>query len=536
MLPHFAINRIAKEFSAVKARFVVLALLTLMAGWLRFTATSFGLPDKYRPDEEYLLSRALGFQKDWNPNFAIYPAAQMYVNHAALRLYAVVAGKEFNAAFSDDDGSRAYLIVRRVSAAFGTATVPAIYFAAAPAFGTEAALSAAAILAVSTLHMREAKYATTDAAMIFWVTMAIAMVLRIVHSGRYRDYVGAGFFAGLATATKYPAGAIVFGIVAAHLGARHREGRSLLRSYRDLRIYLAGCITIVTFVCTTPYLVFDWRQTVNDFVYQRGFVLYGLPNPQAGYGWSWLLLRAMPDSMGIAMQTVLLGSMLWALIRPRPGTLSLLAFIGVAVLGITGSRYVFYRYLVVLLPAMAILGGIVAAQAGSTLSARFGEKTATAVFGLGLGLLLLPSLIRDVELNRLLSRPDTRTLARQWIKGHIPPSSVIAVTNRNYLYGKPQLSSAYSLVELDDLAGLRRRNVRWVLSDSFAPISFYSRGPSDAELAALNSQGTLVFDVDSVKRGAPAPIVDPQDAYYAPIGNITSMERPGPRIRIWELK
>ena len=519
----------------MKARFIILALLTLLAGWLRFTATSFGLPDRYRPDEEHMMSRALGFQKDWNPNFAIYPAAEMYVDHAALRLYAAVTGKEFSAAFSGDDASRAYLIVRRVSAAFATATVPAIYFAAAPAFGTEAALSAAAILAVSTLHMREAKYATTDAAMGFWLTMAIAMILRIVHRGRYRDYVGAGFFAGLATATKYPAGGIVFGIVAAHLGARHREGRSLPRSYRDLRIYLAGYVTIVSFVCATPYFVLDWQQTVNDFIYQRGFVLDGLPNPQAGYGWSWLVMRAMPDSFGISLQLFLLGSMLWALIRPKPGTLSLLAFVGIAFLGITGSHYVFYRYLVVPLPAMAILGGIAAAQVGSMLSARLGKKYATAVVGLGLGLLLLPSLIRDVELNRLLSRPDTRTLARQWIEGHIPRGSVIAVTDRGNLCGKPQMTSAYSLVGLGDPATLRIRGIHWVLSDSFAPISFYSRGPSETELAALNSQGTLVVDLDPVKRGAPDPIVDPQDAYYAPIGNITSMERAGPRIRIWKL-
>ena len=520
----------------MKARFVILALLTMMAGWLRFTATSFGLPDRYRPDEEYMMSRALGFQQDWNPNFAIYPAAQMYVNHAALRIYAAVAGEEFGSAFGGDDGSRAWLIVRRVSAAFATATVPAIYFAAAPAFGTEAALSAAAILAVSTLHMREAKYATTDAAMGFWLTMAIAMILRIVHRGCYRDYAGAGFFAGLATATKYPAGAIAFGIAAADFGARRREGRSLLRSYRDLRIYLAGYVTVVAFVCATPYFILDWQQTVNDFVYQRGFVLDGLPNPQAGHGWSWLLLRAMPDSFGIGLQLFLLASMLWALIRPDPGTLSLLALVGVAFLGMTGSRYVFYRYLIVPLPAMAILGGIAAAQAGSMLSARLGKKIATAVVGLGLGLLLLPSLIRNVELDRLLLRPDSRTLARQWIEEHIPRGSVIAVTDRGNLCGKPQLTSAYSFVEFGDPATLHVRGIHWVLSDSFAPISFYSRGPSEAELAALNSQGALVLDIDPVKRGARAPIVDAQDAYYAPIGSIASIGRPGPRIRIWELK
>ncbi|HXR35132.1 MAG TPA: hypothetical protein VN754_04250, partial [Candidatus Binataceae bacterium] len=77
-------------------RLMVLAALTLIAGWLRFTATSFGLPDRFRPDEEYMVSRALGFEGDWDPHFAIYPAAQMYVQHAALKYYAALAGQRQN--------------------------------------------------------------------------------------------------------------------------------------------------------------------------------------------------------------------------------------------------------------------------------------------------------------------------------------------------------------------------------------------------------------------------------------------------------
>ena len=74
-------------------RVSVLAALTLIAAWLRFTSTGFGLPDKFRPDEEYMVSRALGFENDWNPHFALYPAAQMYVQHAALKYYAALIGR-----------------------------------------------------------------------------------------------------------------------------------------------------------------------------------------------------------------------------------------------------------------------------------------------------------------------------------------------------------------------------------------------------------------------------------------------------------
>lgn len=518
-------------------RLIVLAALTLIAGWLRFTATSFGLPDRFRPDEEYMVSRALGFESDWNPHFAIYPAAQMYVQHAALKYYAALAGQRqnFRAAYATDNQALVFLVARRLSAAFGTATIPAIYFAGAPMFGPAAALAAAAITAVGTLPVRESKYATTDAATMFWLTLALAMSLRVARRGRSVDYLGAGFFAGLATATKYPAGAVIFAVAAAHLGVCRRERRSFWQTVGDPGIYLAAGTAAVTFFCATPYLFLDWAQTINDFTYQRGFLLYGVGNWLADYGWSWLLLRAMPDSLGVAVQVFFLAAMLWGLIRPRPGTFSLLAFMAVAFAGMTRSHYVFYRYLMIPFPAMALLGGAMAASLTRFAAARMGQRRAAIMAVFGLGLLLAPSLIRDLQLNRLLSQTDTRTMAREWIERNIPAGGAIAATDNTTPYGKPQLYTVRVLPFASPQV-LKQRGVEYVMSDFLAPLAFYSHGPTPDELAMLNSGATLVFDADPLKPGAPMPVFDAADAFYAPLRHITSMKRPGPRIRIWKLK
>ncbi len=518
-------------------RLMVLAALTLIAGWLRFTATSFGLPDRFRPDEEYMVSRALGFEGDWDPHFAIYPAAQMYVQHAALKYYAALAGQRqnFRAAYATDSQALAYLVARRLSAAFGTATVPAIYLAGAPMFGPAAAIAAAAITAVSTLPVRESKYATTDAATVFWLTLALAMALRVARRGRSLDYLGAGFFSGLATATKYPAGAVIFAVAAAHIGVWWRERRPWWQLVGDPGIYLAAGTAAVTFFCATPYLFMDWAQTINDFTYQRGFLLYGVGNSLADYGWSWLLLRAMPDSLGVALQLFFLAAMLWGLIRPRPGTLCLLAFMAVAFAGMTRSHYVFYRYLMIPFPAMALLGGVMAAGLMRFAAARIGYRRAVIMAALGLALLLAPSFIRDLQLNRLLNRTDTRTLAREWIEAHVPPGGAIAATDNTTPYGKPQLYTV-RVLPVASPQTLKQQGVEYVMSDSIDPLAFYSHGPTPDELAMLNSNATLVFDENPLKRGAPMPVFDAADAFYAPLRHITSMTRPGPRIRIWKLK
>jgi hypothetical protein len=67
-------------------------LLTVVGGWLRFTATDFGLPEHFRPDEEFLVPTAYGFAsaKDWNPHLELYPAMQMYLQYVAIRIDAAL--------------------------------------------------------------------------------------------------------------------------------------------------------------------------------------------------------------------------------------------------------------------------------------------------------------------------------------------------------------------------------------------------------------------------------------------------------------
>jgi hypothetical protein len=149
---------------------------------------------------------------------------------------------------------------------------------------------------------------------------------------------------------------------------------------------------------------------------------------------------------------------------------------------------------------------------------------------------MTPSQIRDVQLNRLLDQTDTRTIARKWMLEHIPPAiPVVMLTGDGY--GKPKVPGTYVLLNIDDLRPLQRitKWAKWVVVDSFPPLSMWSPGATDAELDELNSDGTLAFDVDPIRPGAETPICDPNDAFYVPFTHITSMTMPGPRIRIWKM-
>ena len=390
-------------------------------------------------------------------------------------------------------------------------------------------------MTVSTLHVRESKYATSDAGAIFWLVLCLAMVSRMVYAGRETNSLMAGCFAGLAVATKYPAGAVIAAIVVGHGEARVHEGRSILRSLLDIRIYLAGFATLVTFLCATPYFVLDWGQTVHDYLYQRGFVLDGLPNPLATYKWSWLMLHAAPDAYGYALMGLFIGAASWTVLHRKPGTVALLAFVVACILPLIQSRYLFYRYLVFPLPGFVLLAAALMSDLIESTQTRLGFIGARAVVFAGIVLLLLPSIHNDLALNRLLLRDDTRTIGRKWIEANIPPGTEIAVSDVANLCGKPQLPQRYRYVALQPLDILKKENIQWVLSDSLPAIVFYSRGVSPEEMGELSSRGTQMLDINPIKPDRPPPKYDPVDAYYAPIANISSAERAGPRIRIWRI-
>jgi hypothetical protein len=519
-------------------RLAALLALTLLGGWLRFASTDFGLPQFYRPDEQWVVPHAWGFEKDLNPGFGIYPAAQMYVQHAVLRAWAHLAGprdKPWRNYYVIGGEARAYLIARRTSAAMGTATIPVVYAAANTVFGPVAGLASAAILAFSPLHVRDSKFATVDVAMTFWVAVALWLSMRIVRSGGYLDHLAAGLAGGLAAATKYPAAVAAFAIAAAHLGTRRREGRSIVRSFRDLRLFLSGYGFVVAFALAAPYFFLDWRQTRASFEYQRG-AFENSSNPwQDGSGWPWLLGHAIPDGCGPEIALLFAAALLWAVFRRRTGAWVLLAFLAAGCVGLTRSATVYYRYTLPLLPALAILaGGLFADLAGRM--RRAGESGARkGALVAAFALLLLPGFVRDLRSNALLAREDTRTLARAWIIEHVSKGAKVATTDLPNPTGKPSLAGTHELVNFEGVEKARQDAVEWVLTDTLPQLHYFSRGPKAEELAELERGATLEFDVDPVTPGAAEAVFDRADGFYSPLRRIRGVSRPGPRIRIWRI-
>ena len=101
-------------------------------------------------------------------------------------------------------------------------------------FGPQAALATATIVTFSTIRARS-KYATTDAATTFWLTIVLWLVLRVIRLGRGARLAARRTLHRLRDRHQVSRWALRWWRSASPRRARWREGRSLWRTVRDVR-------------------------------------------------------------------------------------------------------------------------------------------------------------------------------------------------------------------------------------------------------------------------------------------------------------
>ncbi len=157
-----------------------LAVIVLVAAWLRFWTIGAGLPYALGVDEPEIVTRVVAMMKtgDFNPRFFDWPSLTFYVQlvvsclvflagamHGAWNSLAAVGPEDF------------YYSGRAVTATIGTGTV-LVLFCAARRWSTATALLAAAILAILPTHVRESHFVLADVPTAFFTTLALLLAIR----------------------------------------------------------------------------------------------------------------------------------------------------------------------------------------------------------------------------------------------------------------------------------------------------------------------------------------------------------------------
>jgi Dolichyl-phosphate-mannose-protein mannosyltransferase len=404
---------------------IALALLLVVTLLLRLWGIRQGLPYSYNVDEAtHFVPRAVAFfSQDLNPHYFLNPPAYSYLLHIVFELW-FGSRDAVSRAYASDPTS-VYVVARVVAAVLGTGAVWLTYLAAARFFNKNVGLLAAAILGLAFLPIFYSHLALNDVPTLAPVALSLYGTACVMRRGRLRDYLIAGVGLGLAAATKYTGGIALLCLLAAFLG--DSAGGAFWVAVRRLLIGLA--VAVIAFVLANPYAVLDFHAFTTGVSSQASLAAgqdpvklgtrpgsgidYYLWTFTWGLGWGPVLAAIGAGILLLARRRM---AMALALI---PAPIAFIIFMG------NQQRY-FGRWLMPVFPIVAILGAYGAVELiGWLIRAR--RIPAPAAVGLVAVLLLAQSVVAVLHNDAVLSRPDTRNLARAWMVAHVPAGAKVVI-------------------------------------------------------------------------------------------------------------
>jgi hypothetical protein len=404
---------------------VALTLLLAVALLLRLWGIKQGLPYSYNSDEAtHFVPRAIGyFGHDLNPHYFLNPPAYSYLLYIVFELW--FGSADTLRHLYTTNPTAVFVVARVVAALLGTASVGFLYLAGARLWGRTVGLVAAAILAFAFLPVFYSHVALNDVPTLAPVTLSLYGIAGVLRRGRTRDYVIAGVGIGLAAATKYTGGIMLFCLLGAT--ASDAAAGSLVASAR--RLVLAAVLAVIAFVIANPYALLDTSTFLSD-VNQQASLSAG-PDPvklgtRPGNGLTYYLWT-FTWGLGWVPTLAALGGTALLIARRRVG--ALLTFAPAFVLFIVDMgdqpRY-FGRWVMPIFPVVALVAAYGVVEFGRWLCRKRGLPVWIVASVLAV-LVLGQSAVADVHNDAVLSRPDTRNLARAWMVKHVPAGSRVVI-------------------------------------------------------------------------------------------------------------
>jgi Dolichyl-phosphate-mannose-protein mannosyltransferase len=405
---------------------LALAVVLAVALGLRLWGVASGLPYAYNADENaHFVPGAIGlFGHGYNPHYFVNPPAYTYVLHAVFQAW--FGGRAGVSGTFAVHPTEVFVVARVVAAVVGTLAVWLLYVAGARFVDRRVGLVAAALMAVAFLPVFYSHLALNDVPTTAPIALSLVGTAGVLRRGALVDYALAGVGLGVACATKYTGGIVLLPLLAAGLiQLVAPAGRSRRIALGGL--VLAGGLALAAFVVCNPFSVLDFASFRDGLNHQASAAedelgKLGLTQDSGQLYYLWTFTWGLGWVPLIAGGLGALGMLVW---EPRlalvlvPAPVLYVLFMG------TQERF-FGRWLLPIFPIACIL----AAWAIVRLAELAGRRSAVlrpALYALGAVLLLGQGVVYSIHAGLVLSKADTRNVARAWLVANVPPETKIVV-------------------------------------------------------------------------------------------------------------
>jgi 4-amino-4-deoxy-L-arabinose transferase-like glycosyltransferase len=403
---------------------LALALVLLAGLGLRLWGIAQGLPYAYNADENaHFVPGAIGlFGHGLNPHYFVNPPAYTYVLHAVFGVW--FGGRAGVSSAFATHPTEVFVVARATAAVVGTLAIGLLYLAGARLAGRAVGLLAAALMAVSFLPVFYAHLALNDVPTLAPIALSLWGTAGVLRRGWHVDYAVAGIGLGVACATKYTGGIVLLPLLGA-AGVQLAEGRRRLAALGGLA--LAGVLALAAFVVCNPFALLDFAAFRDGLSHQASAAedelgKLGLTQRSGHLYYLWTFtwgLGFVPLAAGAlgALGTLLWDRRLAVVLVPAP--ILYVLFMG------TQERY-FGRWLLPVFPIACILAAWAVVRAAEV-AGRRAPALRPALYALGAVLLLGQGIVYSMHSGLVLSRSDTRNLARAWFVANVPPETKVVV-------------------------------------------------------------------------------------------------------------
>ena len=410
-------------------------MLLLATLALRLWGIRQGLPYSYNVDEAtHFVPPAIAFfTHDYNPQYFLNPPGYSYLLHIVFELW-FGSGDAVSRLYATDP-TQVLVVARVVAAVLGTIAVWLTYLAGERFFHRTVALLGAAIFAFAFLPNFYSHLALNDTPTLAPVALSLYGISGVLRRGWRRDYVISGVAIGLAAATKYTGGITLVCLLTAAIAdgyAGRARSKLFPLSPAIPRFALALAAAALGFVAANPYAVLDFSSFQAGVATQASLAAGAEPvklGTTAASGTAYYLWT-FTWGLGWAPSLAALGGSVALVARRRLTVALVLIPAPIAFIVFMGDQQRFFgRWLMPIFPIVALLGAYGAVELVRWLVSRVGGPGLPVALGAPAAVIVLlaQSLTSVIHNDVVLSRPDTRNLARAWMVAHVPAGAKVVI-------------------------------------------------------------------------------------------------------------
>ena len=527
-------------------RLALLAVL-VVAAWLRIDGIAFGMPALNVPDEPLFMMTALDMLRSANPNPGWFGHPATLTFYALALVMLAVGGIGIaSGRFADADAfvgavyadpSILFVPARLFFAACGVLCVWLTWRLGKRLGGTRMGLTAAALLAVNSIHVEYSQLIRTDVQASVFILLATLAALDILQRGGIRAHAMAGVFVGLGMATKWPAALAVFNPFIASLWRNIPRG-SVLRP-----LVVLGGVSVVTLFLVSPFLLLDQATVMRHLAGEARPVHPGATGGGFLTNFAWYVRGPLREGFGWpGLAAAGLGAAL--ALRNREMRAAVLPFAVALGLVICAQSLVWERWVVPLLPFIALVAAYAIGAAADWLRVRL-DRPLPPLELIATALILMPmaAATRTAKIERA---HDTRQAAAAWVNANLPRGGTILVEHAGFdlLRDGYHLRFPLGSAGCADAAALLAGRIRYSTVETLRtgrPI--VDIGHVERSRLASCRADYAIFTHDEVYRTDPQTFAAQLDTYrmIAAGGRVRVIIRPvagsrgGPVVRIVEL-